>query len=125
MLMWGDRLLDGKATGYGAWEASENHTFPAIDHVPRDVVICDWHYEKRADYPSIEIFMKKGFSVWPTGWEKVDATEALVDCARRHRNEKPGRLIGHLCSTWARVQISKLGEWPPILTATKKWGGAG
>jgi len=29
--LWGDRLLDGKASGLGEWEVSRNDTAPAID----------------------------------------------------------------------------------------------
>ena len=31
MWIWGDRLLDGKTTGFGIWEASFNNTYRAID----------------------------------------------------------------------------------------------
>jgi len=43
--LWGDRLLDGKASGLGEWEASVNNTHRAVDLIPSDIVICDWHYE--------------------------------------------------------------------------------
>ncbi len=33
----GDRLIDGKTTGIGAWEASMNNTYRAIDLIPKDV----------------------------------------------------------------------------------------
>ncbi len=49
MMMWADRLLDGKATGYGLWEASMNGTDKAIDMIPKDIIMCDWHYEPK--YP--------------------------------------------------------------------------
>ena len=45
--IWGDRLIDGKSTGMGMWEASMNNTYRAIDMIPKDVVICDWHYERQ------------------------------------------------------------------------------
>ena len=45
-------LLDGYATGLGMWEASHNETHMAIDLIPKDVVICDWHYE-RADKTAV------------------------------------------------------------------------
>ncbi|HET6251066.1 MAG TPA: family 20 glycosylhydrolase [Tepidisphaeraceae bacterium] len=112
MLMWGDRFVDGKATRYGKWEASENGTFPAIDKVPKDIVLCDWHYEKRDDYPSIAQFLKKGFRVWPCGWKDVAATKALMSA--EHKNASP-RMLGHLCSTWGSVSIDKLAEWPPVV----------
>ncbi len=44
--IWGDSLIDGKTTGMGEWEASMNNTYRAVDIIPRDVVICDWHYER-------------------------------------------------------------------------------
>ncbi len=43
--IWGDRLIDGITTGLGEWEASYNNTYPAVDLIPKDVVICDWHYD--------------------------------------------------------------------------------
>ncbi len=73
MWMWGDRLIDGKATGLGEWEASENGTHPAIDLIPKDVVICDWHYE-RPD-PTSVYFAMKGFDVVTCPWK--DAAVAV------------------------------------------------
>ena len=55
--IWGDRLIDGQTTGLGIWEASYNNTYRAIDMIPKDVVICDWHYE-RADKTAVYFAMK-------------------------------------------------------------------
>lgn len=55
--IWGDRLLDGKITGLGMWEASMNNTHRAIDMIPKDVVIGDWHYE-RPDQSAVYFAMK-------------------------------------------------------------------
>ena len=118
MLFWSDRLLDAKSTGYGKWEAADNGTHPAIDLIPNDIILCDWHYNKRAEYQSIPLFLEKGFRVWPSGWNKVEATEALIDSAQKHRNE---RMLGHLCTTWGSARIPQLSEWPPIVAALKKW----
>jgi hypothetical protein len=97
MLMWGDRLIDANLMKYDGWSASKNGTAPAVDLIPKDIIICDWHYEKRADYPSIRYFQDKGFRVWPAGWNNVDATRALIACARRNATD---RMIGHLSTTW-------------------------
>ncbi len=64
--IWGDRLLDGQTTGLGEWEASMNGTFKAIDLIPKDVVICDWHYE-RADQTAV-YFAMKGLRVVTCPW---------------------------------------------------------
>lgn len=70
--MWGDRLIDGKTTGIGLWEASFNNTHRAIDMIPKDVVICDWHYE-RPD-PTAVLFAAKGLPVLTCPWRNVDVT---------------------------------------------------
>jgi len=58
--MWGDRLIDGKKYDFGEWEASTNGTAAAIDLIPKDIIVCPWHYELRSDYPSIPMFIEKG-----------------------------------------------------------------
>jgi hypothetical protein len=75
--IWGDRLLDGKSTGLGMWEASENNTHGAIDKIPKDVVICDWHYE-RAD-ATAALFALKGFRVITSGWNRPEVTRAQLE----------------------------------------------
>lgn len=66
--IWGDRLIDGKITGLGEWEASMNNTARAIDMIPKDVVICDWHYNKPVSTPVY--FSMKGFNVISCPWKK-------------------------------------------------------
>jgi hypothetical protein len=67
--IWGDRLLDGKTTGLGMWEASFNNTHRAIDMIPKDVMICDWHYE-RPDKTAV-YFAMKGFRVVTCPWRNA------------------------------------------------------
>ncbi len=97
MLMWADRLLDGKSTEYGKWEASENGTAPAIDRIPKDIILCDWHYEMREHYPSVAIFQEKGFRVLPSSWNNPKAALAFLEDARRVNK---GLVIGHMGTTW-------------------------
>ncbi|MES2797942.1 MAG: family 20 glycosylhydrolase [Bacteroidota bacterium] len=76
--IWGDRLIDGRNTGIGLWEGSYNNTHQAIDNIVRDVVICDWHYE-RPDLTSI-IFAYKGFDVVTCPWRTPEiAIQQLTD----------------------------------------------
>ena len=107
MLMWADRLLDGKATGYGEWEASENGTAPAIDRIPKDIVLCDWHYETRyndapATYPSVHYFQEKGFRVWPSAWNSEENARLLAAASLQNRTD---RMVGYLATTWAGIPI--------------------
>ena len=79
MLMWADRLLDDKKFGYGEWEASKNGTSPAIDIIHKDIIMCDWHYEKRPDgYPSVVYLQEKGFRMLPSTWRNKDAARAML-----------------------------------------------
>jgi hypothetical protein len=113
VLMWGDRLLDSRETGYSRWEAANNGTAPAIDMIPKDIIICDWHYGRRDDYPSIPLFQQKGFRVWPSGWNEVEASRALIASGKRHASD---RMLGHLFTVWSdadRFLKALLKEGPP------------
>src|SRR5260221_63378 len=117
MLMWADRLLDAKALGYSKWEASANGTFTAIDTIPRDIILCDWHYEKQTEYKSIPFLLKKGFRVWPAGWHKIDAVTGLLDYSLAQNDPK---MIGYLSTTWGKAKHDKLELFEPTqLAATK------
>ncbi len=119
MLMWADRLLDAKTLGYSEWEASENGTFPAVDKIPTDIILCDWHYTVQREYKSIPHLLAKGFRVWPAGWKDPAATDALITDALAH--QKNGRMLGYLSTTWARVPLDKLDTFEPTILAAKKF----
>ena len=118
MLIWGDRLLDAGVVGYGEWESAKNGTHRAIDLVPKDLIVCDWHYERMAEHQSIPLLLERDFRVWPSGWNKLERTEALTAAARKNRGE---RMLGHLCTTWGAVKFPQLAEWPPSVSAMKRW----
>ncbi|MFT3934843.1 MAG: family 20 glycosylhydrolase [Chitinophagaceae bacterium] len=83
--IWGDRLLDGNTSGMGMWEASKNNTWPAVDMIPKDVTICDWHYE-RADKTPV-YFAMKGFNVITCPWRNADVANAQLKDMIVFRNE--------------------------------------
>ncbi len=118
MLMWGDRLLAAGALGYSKWEASENGTQGALELIPKDIIICDWHYGKRASYPSVPLLLEKGFRVWPAGWQPLEASQAFSAFARQEKNP---RLVGYLCTTWSKVRIPDAADWPPITEVLREW----
>ncbi|ACU61406.1 Glycoside hydrolase, family 20, catalytic core [Chitinophaga pinensis DSM 2588] len=68
--IWGDRLIDGKTTGIGMWEGSLNNTYRAIDMIPKDVTICDWHYDRPDKTPVY--FAMKGLKVITCPWRKPE-----------------------------------------------------
>jgi len=121
MLMWGDRLIDGKTTGMGEWEAATNGTAPAADKIPKDVIVCPWHYNKRDAYPSIPMLLGKGFRILPAGWNKADAVEALIGDAL---GRKSAGVLGYMATTWS-VDVRKVAAYPPLVAGMKKMASAG
>jgi hypothetical protein len=111
MLMWADRFIDDAKVGHGAWESSRNGMAAAIDLVPKDIVMCDWHYEVRPSYDSVPMFLEKGFSVLPTSWRNVTASRALITQTLALQNP---RMLGHLFSMWSG-QLEGLADWPPLV----------
>ena len=101
--IWGDRLLDGEATGLGMWEASKNNTHPAIDLIPKDVMICDWHYE-RADKTAV-YFAMKGFNVATCPWRNpsfaVQQLNDMIDFRNESTPEMKQRFRGMIQTVWS------------------------
>lgn len=101
--IWGDRLLDGKVTGLGEWEASLNDTQGAVDLIPRDIVICDWHYE-RAD-PTAAYFAIKGLQVVSCPWKNGKTALRQLQDMTRFREQSAGamkeRFLGVVQTVWS------------------------
>ncbi len=98
MLMWGDRLLDSGKFSYGKWEASATGSHRAVGRVPKDVILCDWHYTLRKEYPSVQFFQEEGFRVLPATWKTPEAGVALVRASRQNATEK---MLGILFTGWS------------------------
>ena len=101
--IWGDRLIDGKTTGIGRWEASYNYTGRAVDIIPKDVVICDWHYE-RPDKTAV-YFAMKGLRVvtcpWRTPGNTVQQVDDMVDFRQQSTKEMAPNFYGIMQTVWS------------------------
>jgi hypothetical protein len=95
--MWGDRLLSAEETGYGFWEASANGTESAIDKIAKDIMICDWHYEAREEWKSVEIFQSKGFDFLACPWRYKANAVKFLEFADKNGGD---HLKGFLATTW-------------------------
>ena len=127
MWMWGDRLIDGATTGIGKWEASMNGTQRAIDLIPKDVVICDWHYETTP--PTAGYFALKGFDVILASWNRPEVAVEQAELIFRLRAGNAAgpigpRLLGVMSTVWeptARFlpafRALRAGEPPPEKSA--------
>jgi hypothetical protein len=100
--IWADRFLDGAATGIGKWEASLDGTHAGLASVPRDVVLCDWHYE--AAHPTAAHFALQGFRVASCPWRKSSVALRQIDQIRAARRDSSPvvaeRLLGMIQTTW-------------------------
>ena len=77
-MMWGDMLLAREdfpgldATHSGGFGGGSKRIARAIEALPKDIIICDWHYKVCREYPSLAHFRRRGSDVIATPW-----------CARR------------------------------------------
>ena len=120
MLMWGDRLLDAQTMHYGKWESATNGTAPAVDLIPKDIILCDWHYRAQTNYPSVPFFLNKGFRVWPSGFQPAEGAKALSEFSLQQRTRNTN-VIGYLATTWSRSKTVDLATWPPITDNLPAW----
>jgi len=97
MTIWGDRLVDGFKTPYNPMNGSRNGTHPAINMVPKDILLCDWHYHLHESYPSVDQFENAGFDYVICGWRKLDAIRAFIEYASAHGKE---HFKGYLHTNW-------------------------
>ena len=100
--IWGDRLLNAELIGSTKWDASQNGTHAAIGKVPKDVVICDWHYHRAL--PTAAYFAVQGFQVVSSPWREADVALAQleqIEAVRAQATEAiAGRMQGVLQTTW-------------------------
>jgi hypothetical protein len=100
--IWGDRLLEGKVTGLGEWEASINGTERAVDLIPKDVVICDWHYERPDQTPVY--FALKGLQVvtcpWTNSKNAVLQVQDMIKFRNRATPQMKERFAGMVQTVW-------------------------
>jgi len=117
-MMWGDRLLDSKRANSGDWEASANGTATAMGKVDKEMVICDWHYEDRAYYPTCEMFTQAGYRFWVCPWRYCKNARKLLDYVNPRDQ---GNAIGLLLTTWCGFDgFADAVEGKPVKDDPKK-----
>ncbi len=118
MLMWADRVVGPKYQGWSRFDNARNDLSGAIGLVPRDIVMCDWHYEWKPEYPSIAYLAGKGFRVWPAGFMPVKAATQLSEFALTRRTNN---VVGYLATTWNETAITNAAKWPPLRDTITRW----
>ena len=69
-MMWGDMLLRKEEfpRADAAHGGGQANIARAIDAIPKDILICDWHYTDAARHPTLKYFRDHGFDVVATAW---------------------------------------------------------
>lgn len=96
-MIWSDRLLSHKETGYNIYESATNDTEGAIDLVSKDVICCDWHYGNLDEYKSVDIFADHGLRIMICPWKDMPNAKRFLDYAAAHDR---GHIDGYLQTTW-------------------------
>jgi hypothetical protein len=118
--MWGDMLispdefpnmlsrhLHGSVPDYGK---------ALRDKLPKDIVICDWHYfDDQLDFSSLDIMQKEGFRVVGATWKKEKTTRNFSSYAAQHDAH------GMIATTWFHVVLK---EWDVVEDIIKFSGEA-
>ncbi len=106
MWIWGDRLIDGKITGLGMWQASMNNTSRAIEMIPKEVVICDWHYQRAT--PTAPYFAIHGFQVITCPYRLPEVGLEQLENMLNYRANSPSHLkekfLGIMQTAWGSAR---------------------
>ena len=121
--IWCDRLLDGAATGLGEWEASTNGTARAVDLIPKDVVLCDWHYDQAV--PTAPYFAIKGFHVITCPWKNSETAvwqaQDMAHWRSRSPKELQERFDGVMQTVWSSAGGFLEHDFNSKPDATNSW----
>lgn len=77
--MWADAFLDptefrdASFAQSGCYGGAPDHFERAINAIPRDIIMCDWHYEPAREYPTIRYLQEKGFETLGCPWHEVNS----------------------------------------------------
>ncbi|MCM8785320.1 MAG: family 20 glycosylhydrolase [Candidatus Omnitrophica bacterium] len=104
MSLWGDMLLDHRKFKICNCNGAVGDVYKAIDLIPKDIIIFDWHYHYYKKYPSLDYFLNKGFKVFPaTSFFNPKAVASFCRYAK-----KIGLNDGVIETTWAVPVIEEL-----------------
>lgn len=122
VMIWGDRLLNAKkllgedATHRARYEKDFENvgTSACIDQLPKDIIICDWHYRNEATYPSAHELLSHGFEVIPSCWYSPTAAEAFWNASLKTATDLNCRklLPGMLVTGWTIRDVKTIFTLP-------------
>lgn len=117
MYMWADRLLNGAALGdvYDDYDSSYNGTYTAIDQIPKDIILMDWHYNYLPEFPSVAYLSGHGFKVITSSYSNVDAAISMINETLKIRANN-SNVLGHCYTTWYDISNDQLAGWQTLVS---------
>lgn len=110
--MFASSLHGGVAEGYGS---------PLMKQLPKDIVICDWHYFGHdVEYPTLNRFINNGFRVIGATWKNPRVIRTFSDYAVNNGAE------GMIATTWSSPE-EQLGVVTSVAreSADQFWNAGG
>ena len=115
VLMWGDRLVCGRAHPLGISFSCRDGLSNALKLIPQDIIICDWQMERRKDFETMADFVEEGFRVLPVSWKD---TGAIEDSLRYSTLINSPNIIGRVFTTW-REEEGRPDHYGPLIEGVK------
>jgi len=105
-MMWGDMLLHRTESADGAaFAESPEEAQRRREMLPKDIIICDWHYQPRPPeefvQKNLRVLQEAGFEVIATTWYTPMNIYNFAKAARQ------AGILGLLQSTWAGFHLSE------------------
>ena len=106
-MLWGDMLLDAKRwgpTGIGATNSNRGHygavdTHLALDLLPKDIIIADWHYSGVERFRSLDHYRDHGFRTLACPWYGEENNFHFAREAAR------AKAYGYLLTDWGFLSV--------------------
>ncbi len=105
-MIWGDALLDpddfseSSFCQSGCYGGGVDRFSSALPLLPKDIVICDWHYEPAREFPTLTHFQRNGFKTIACPKHELNSF-LFTDYAFRH--SAGGGLMGMMGTTWCHI----------------------
>ncbi|MEA3403992.1 MAG: family 20 glycosylhydrolase, partial [Armatimonadota bacterium] len=114
-MMWGDMLLEPETYPDFTAAHAVGGTERAIQWLPRDIVIADWHYGGNETFPSARYFQEEGFQVVGCPWQ---SRAGILNWGRQLAEQEALGLMGtswhKLMSSLDTLAVVAEAAWNPL-----------
>ena len=126
IMIWGDMFLTTDVASSSAYGENPRQATKGRQALPKDIVICDWHYSpaKPDEFISLKAFHEVGLKTIGCGWDNPENIRNFNKACADFGS------LGYMQTTWAGYEFDidgKRKEWPQfwayILAAEHSWNG--